>query len=154
MPQVTAPTGGWEEGTLADYLGLPTKVEGISVSALPGRAYGLIYNEWFRNQNITQPTLVEVTDATTTGKNDGSATNDSAITLAKPLKAAKVFDYYTGALPEPQKGEPITIPLGGTAPVRLYKDNKLTEEAKSTYGYIGKNPLGGEQYTMLTAQLR
>ncbi|MCE7766431.1 phage capsid protein [Pseudomonas putida] len=123
VPQVTAPKGGWEEGTLADYLGLPTKVEGISVSALPGRAYGLIYNEWFRNQNVTQPTLVEVTDATTTGKNDGSATNDSAITLAKPLKAAKVFDYYTGALPEPQKGEPITIPLGDTAKIYAYEEN-------------------------------
>lgn len=125
VPQVTAPAGGWEEGTLADYLGLPTKVEGISVSALPGRAYGLIYNEWFRNQNVTQPTLVEVTDATTTGKNDGSATNDSAITLAKPLKAAKVFDYYTGALPEPQKGEPITLPLTGSAKLVLYKEADL-----------------------------
>ena len=123
VPQVTAPADGWEEGTLADYLGLPTKIKGISVSALPGRAYGLIYNEWFRNQNVTQPTLVEVTDATTTGKNDGSATNDSAITLAKPLKAAKVFDYYTGALPEPQKGEPITIPLGDTANIYAYEKN-------------------------------
>ena len=132
VPQVTAPTGGWEEGTLADYLGLPTKVEGISVSALPGRAYGLIYNEWFRNQNVTQPTLVEVTDATTTGKNDGSATNDSAITLAKPLKAAKVFDYYTGALPEPQKGEPITIPLNGSARLRVYKDQELTDVIDGT----------------------
>lgn len=123
VPQVTAPQGGWAEGTLADYLGLPTKVENISVSALPGRAYGLIYNEWFRNQNVTQPTLVEVTDATTTGKNDGSATNDSAITLAKPLKAAKVFDYYTGALPEPQKGEPIELPLGGDAMIKMYGKN-------------------------------
>lgn len=127
VPQVTAPKDGWAEGTLADYLGLPTKVKGISVSALPGRAYGLIYNEWFRNQNVTQPTLVEVTDATTTGKNDGSTTNDSAITLAKPLKAAKVFDYYTGALPEPQKGEPITIPLGGNANVLMYSDKELTK---------------------------
>lgn len=123
VPQVKAPETGWDEGTLADYMGLPTKVPGISVSALPGRAYGLIYNEWFRNQNVTQPTLVEVTDATTTGKNDGSTTNDSAITLAKPLKAAKVFDYYTGALPEPQKGEPIAIPLGGLAPVKGYTDS-------------------------------
>ena len=49
-----------------------------------------------------------------------SKTNDSAITLAKPLKAAKVFDYYTGALPEPQKGEPITLPLAGTAPIKAY----------------------------------
>lgn len=126
IPQVTAPANGWEEGTLADYLGLPTKVKGISVSALPGRAYGLIYNEWFRNQNVTQPTLVEVTDATTTGKNDGSKTNDSAITLAKPLKAAKVFDYYTGALPEPQKGEPITIPLTGNASIKPYESDLKT----------------------------
>lgn len=130
IPQVTAPTEGWEEGTLADYFGLPTKVKGLSVSALPGRAYGLIYNEWFRNQNVTQPTLVEVTDATTTGKNDGSKTNDSAITLAKPLKAAKVFDYYTGALPEPQKGEPIRLPLSGNAAVYMYQDTKL--QAKGT----------------------
>lgn len=131
IPQVTAPAEGWEEGTLADYLGLPTKVKGLSVSALPGRAYGLIYNEWFRNQNVTQPTLVEVTDATTTGKNDGSKTNDSAITLAKPLKAAKVFDYYTGALPEPQKGEPITIPLSGNAPIKTYLDKEMTKPATS-----------------------
>lgn len=137
VPQVTAPAGGWEEGTLADYLGLPTKVKGISVSALPGRAYGLIYNEWFRNQNVTQPTLVEVTDATTTGKNDGSATNDSAITLAKPLKAAKVFDYYTGALPEPQKGEPITIPLTGDAKIKMYDDRGLTEPFKKSINFVG-----------------
>lgn len=144
VPQVTAPAGGWEEGTLADYLGLPTKVEGISVSALPGRAYGLIYNEWFRNQNVTQPTLVEVTDATTTGKNDGSATNDSAITLAKPLKAAKVFDYYTGALPEPQKGEPISIPLGNFAPIKL-RNSETGEEADiaTVVGINGTISLGG-----------
>lgn len=146
IPQVTAPTGGWAEGTLADYLGLPTKVEGISVSALPGRAYGLIYNEWFRNQNITQPTLVEVTDATTTGKNDGSATNDSAITLAKPLKAAKVFDYYTGALPEPQKGEPIAIPIaGGAAPIFVYNNAKLEKKWESSDNWVSYNRIVGTQ---------
>lgn len=156
VPQVTAPAGGWEEGTLADYLGLPTKVEGISVNALPGRAYGLIYNEWFRNQNVTQPTLVEVTDAATTGKNDGSATNDSAITLAKPLKAAKVFDYYTGALPEPQKGEPISIPLGSYAPVGLRNSETGQEEEITTIVGInntislGANPGIGRPVEMVT----
>lgn len=153
IPQVTAPAGGWTEGTLADYLGLPTKVEGISVSALPGRAYGLIYNEWFRNQNVTQPTLVEVTDATTTGKNDGSATNDSAITLAKPLKAAKVFDYYTGALPEPQKGEPIQLPMAGNAELKLYtlneneeiKWSKPSSTAATLSGFTEILKINGEQ---------
>lgn len=167
VPQVTAPTGGWAEGTLADYLGLPTKVEGISVSALPGRAYGLIYNEWFRNQNVTQPTLVEVTDATTTGKNNGSATNDSAITLAKPLKAAKVFDYYTGALPEPQKGEPITIPMGGNANILMYSDKELTKPIwynggfqppgwSETSGYVPQDniraPIIGSNATLSNAE--
>lgn len=145
VPQVTAPTGGWEEGTLADYLGLPTKVEGISVSALPGRAYGLIYNEWFRNQNVTQPTLVEVTDATTTGKNDGSTTNDSAITLAKPLKAAKVFDYYTGALPEPQKGEPITLPMNGNAAIKPY--DPATDKELGWMGTDNQHPLSDLQFS-------
>lgn len=139
VPQVTAPADGWEEGTLADYLGLPTKIKDISVSALPGRAYGLIYNEWFRNQNVTQPTLVEVTDATTTGKNDGSATNDSAITLAKPLKAAKVFDYYTGALPEPQKGEPITLPMNGNATIKPY--DLLTDKELGWHGTDNQHPV-------------
>lgn len=147
VPQVTAPTGGWEEGTLADYLGLPTKVGGISVSALPGRAYGLIYNEWFRNQNVTQPTLVEVTDATTTGKNDGSATNDSAITLAKPLKAAKVFDYYTGALPEPQKGEPITIPMQGNAKLLLFNEPSLETVYSQEGGYTTNTWTGAVTWT-------
>lgn len=145
VPQVTAPTGGWEEGTLADYLGLPTKVEGISVSALPGRAYGLIYNEWFRNQNVTQPTLVEVTDATTTGKNDGSTTNDSAITLAKPLKAAKVFDYYTGALPEPQKGEPITLPMNGNAAIKPY--DMVTDKELGWQGTDNQHPVTDFQFS-------
>lgn len=145
VPQVTAPTGGWTEGTLADYLGLPTKVEGISVSALPGRAYGLIYNEWFRNQNVTQPTLVEVTDATTTGKNDGSATNDSAITLAKPLKAAKVFDYYTGALPEPQKGEPITLPMNGNATIKPY--DLVTNKELGWQGTDDQHPVSNFQFS-------
>jgi hypothetical protein len=152
VPQVTAPTGGWAEGTLADYLGLPTKVEGISVSALPGRAYGLIYNEWFRNQNVTQPTLVEVTDATTTGKNDGSATNDSAITLAKPLKAAKVFDYYTGALPEPQKGEPIAIPLGaGGVPLAVYSDKELKKISWDSLRFGNRFNIGDEGWESINA---
>ena len=157
IPQVTAPTGGWAEGTLADYFGLPTKVQGLSVSALPGRCYGLIYNEWFRNQNVTQPTLVEVTDATTTGKNDGSTTNDSAITLAKPLKAAKVFDYYTGALPEPQKGEPINLPLGGSANVLAMNNDGTPDNTKnyfrgtgsSSYAYGKNDKIGGQNvYTI------
>ena len=51
IPQVTSPSGGWNVGTIADYMGIPTGVANLSVSALPFRAYALIYNEWYRDQN-------------------------------------------------------------------------------------------------------
>lgn len=114
---------GWDTGTIADYMGIPTKVTNISVNALPFRAYGMIWNEFFRNQNTTAPTLVEVNDSDEEGSNDGSTDNKQAIKGGKPLKAEKWFDYFTGSLPAPQKGEPITLPLTGNAPVRLYKDD-------------------------------
>ncbi len=116
VPQVTAPAGGWAELSLADHMGIPTKVDNISVNALPFRAYGLIYNEFFRNQNLTNPTQVEVTDANIAGKNpnDVKNSNDWAITGAKCLKSAKFFDYFTGALPQPQKGEPVEINLASS----------------------------------------
>ena len=55
IPQVTSPEGGWQVGTIADYMGIPTGVPNISVSALPFRAYALIVNDWFRDQNLTDP---------------------------------------------------------------------------------------------------
>lgn len=116
VPQVKAPTGGWAELSLADHFGIPTKVNNLSVNALPFRAYGMIWNEFFRNQNTTNPTQVEVDDKNINGKNpdEVTASNDWAITGAKPLKVAKLFDYYTGALPEPQKGEPVEISLASS----------------------------------------
>lgn len=116
VPQVTAPAKGWEELSLADHMGIPTKVPNISVNALPFRAYGLIYNEFFRNQNLTNPTQVEIDDANIQGKNpeDVKSTNDWAITGAKCLKSTKQFDYFTGALPQPQKGEPVEISLASS----------------------------------------
>ncbi|ALS03636.1 VP1 [Gokushovirus WZ-2015a] len=128
VPQVTAPAGGWAELSLADHFGIPTKVDNISVNALPFRAYGLIYNEFFRNQNLTNPTQVEVNDANITGKNPDDVTNsnDWAITGAKCLKSAKFFDYFTGALPQPQKGEPVEIGATGGVPLAVYSDAKLT----------------------------
>lgn len=123
VPQLTSPANtGWTEGTLADYMGIPTKIKDISVNALPFRAYGMIWNEFFRNQNTTAPTLVETGDANTAGSNDGTTDNKQAIEGGKPLKAEKYFDYFTGALPAPQKGEPVRLPMTGNAPIKGYKD--------------------------------
>ena len=58
IPQITAPAGGWQVGTLADYFGVPTGVSGLSVSALPFRAYAHIMNEWLRDENLQDPLVV------------------------------------------------------------------------------------------------
>lgn len=116
IPQVQAPTGGWLKGSIADYMGIPTKVEGISISALPFRAYALIWNEWFRDQNLKDPCLINMDETTVTGSNGKNYITDVQLG-GMPAKAAKYHDYFTSALPEPQKGPPVMLPLGTMAPV-------------------------------------
>lgn len=110
MPQITAPFGGWSVGTIADYFGIPTGVSGLSVSALPFRAYALIMNEWFRDQNLQDPLVVPVDDSTVQGVNTDTFVTDVA-KGGKPFIAAKYHDYFTSALPAPQKGPDVTIPI-------------------------------------------
>lgn len=119
VPQLTAPaTSGWSIGTLADYFGIPTGVPNLSVNALPFRAYALIMNEWFRDENLSDPLSVPVDDATVVGVNTGNYITDVA-KGGLPFKAAKYHDYFTSCLPAPQKGPDVTIPVAdiGNAPV-------------------------------------
>lgn len=111
IPQVKAPSGGWQVGSIADYLGVPTGVSNLSVSALPFRAYALICNEWFRDENLTDPLNIPINDTNIDGSNGGNYINDVA-KGGKPFKAAKYHDYFTSALPAPQKGPSVTLSLG------------------------------------------
>lgn len=121
IPQVKAPaTTGWTKGSLADYMGFPTGVTGYKASALPFRAYALIYNEWFRDQNLKNPCYISMGDADTTGVDILDANYDYVTDTecgAAPVKAAKMHDYFTSCLPEAQKGPAVSIPLGQNAPV-------------------------------------
>jgi hypothetical protein len=131
MPQITSPAGtGWDVGTLADYFGIPTGVAGLSVSALPFRAYALIMNEWFRDQNLQDPLVVPTDDSTVAGVNTGTTVTDVA-KGGKPFIASKYHDYFTSALPSPQKGPDVLIPAAtaGEYPV-------VTRDAQAVSGTV------------------
>lgn len=136
-PITTAPEGGWNVGTLADYFGIPTGVSDLKVNSLPFRAYAKVWNEWFRDENLQQPVTQSMDDTTTTGVNTGTKLSD-AEAGGMPLKVCKYKDYFTSCLPSPQKAtEPVTIPLTGNAPIKGYKDegrtNPVTGEANTFY---------------------
>lgn len=118
VPQIIAPSGGWEIGTIADYFGIPTGVEGISVSALPFRCYAKIVNDWFRDENLVDPAVLTTGDATIGGSN--ALGLDKYELGGKPFVAAKLHDYFTSSLPSPLKGNPVTIPVSNvTVPIDI-----------------------------------
>ena len=112
IPKVVSGTGGFAVNSISDYMGLPTvgqvtAGQTITVSALWHRAYNLIWNEWFRSEDLQNSVAV--------------ATNDGPDPLANYtlLKRGKRHDYFTACLPWPQKGgTAVTIPLGTSAPVK------------------------------------
>ena len=132
-PVTTAPTGGWNVGTLADYFGIPTGVSGLKVNSLPFRAYCKVWNEWFRDENLQQPVTQSMDDTTTAGVNTGTNLSD-AEAGGLPLKVCKYKDYFTSCLPSPQKSaEPVRLPMVGNAPIKLYYPGKeLTKETRAT----------------------
>lgn len=116
IPQIEAPAGGWAKGTIADYMGIPTGVENISVSALPFRCYAKIWNDWFRSEAVDDPCLINLDDTTITGSN-GTTYESDVQKGGMPAKVNRFSDYFSSALPQPQKGAPVMMPLGNVAPV-------------------------------------
>lgn len=126
------------EGSILDYMGVPTKVEAnFSVNALPIRAYVMIWNEFFRDENVDNAAVFIRDDRNVTysdNKNDDDIDEvlKEAITGGRCLPVNKFHDYFTSCLPYPQRGPEVTLPMEGNAPVGMYKNIELSE-----YGTTG-----------------
>ena len=131
---------------MADYFGYPTGVAGYKADAMPFRAYALIYNEWFRDENLCNPLYIHMGDADITGIDITDANLDPITDIEKGAccaKAAKYADYFTMALPNAQKGPAVKIPLGNEAPVI-----GTTPTAQPGSSYSTDTPLVGSHLGM------
>lgn len=105
VPTITSALSGFGPSSVFDYLGLPTKTPRIKIIALPFRAINLIYNEWFRDENLIDSLEVPTGD----GPDD-----ETIYTLQR---RGKRYDYFTSCLPWPQKGPAVCLPLDRTADI-------------------------------------
>lgn len=133
FPTIKSPTGtGFEVGSIADYFGLPTGIPNLEVRAEPFRAYNLIYNEWFRDENLQESLPFTKADS-------------DQYSNYKLVRRGKRHDYFTSALPWPQKGPGVELPFGGTAPVFSY-GNDITSPLTGKGGLYNTNVSGGYNY--------
>lgn len=136
---------GSEGASLMNHFGIPSVLtsSGLTVSDLPNRAYRLIWNEFFRDENLQSPVAVYTDDSDRSmSKSVGGYGN----TL---LKVCKHHDYFTSCLPAPQKGAPVDLPLGSSAPVLVGStlNSEVLDSSNNLvplYYHMSSPPTGGD----------
>lgn len=132
VPVVNSGTDGFQKGSVADYMGIPTKVPNLEINAMPFRMYALIYNQYFRSEAINEFAYLPKGDATVNIDDYLSeGANQNAFAGLELLPVAKYFDYFTSCLPEPQRGEASTLPIDFP---ELQSDGLMTFKYQSTIG--------------------
>lgn len=137
VPKTIAPEGGWQKGSIASYLGARINTDKIWIDSHYLRAYALIYNEWFRSENVSEPAEVSTGDADSTGTNGTDYVVDIQLG-GMPAKAVKFADYFTRSLPSPQKGPDVLLPLGSI------EGNVIGIESPGYEGYPTQEALVGK----------
>ena len=129
----TNETGLPYEGSILDYMGVPTKVKGnFKVNALPIRAYVKIWNEFFRDENVGNAAVVKTDDADLAYEDSSSDEINLVLNVAykggRCLPVNKFHDYFTSCLPYPQRAPAVTLPMQGNAMIKGFGDLKLKEQ--------------------------
>lgn len=124
IPEIINRTG-FGENTIANYMGVPTKKQQTTINSLPIKAYCLIWNEFWRDQNVMTPVYINKGDYTLETTEETDYITEAQKGNIEPLPVSKFHDYFTSALPAPQKGQPVEIGLAGNAPVM----GKISESA-------------------------
>lgn len=155
MPVLASPTGGYAKGTIADYMGIPVGVEfpataPFAPSSIPFAAYAMIWNDFFRDQNVDDPVVVTNNPVATRTGSNGSGLGDAELG-GMPLPANKFHDIFTSCLPQPQKGPAVNIPATGQIPVLAYGEHGFGSIGpnSSTVPMVLRSPDNNTAYTSI-----
>lgn len=148
----TATSGTIASKSVGDYLGLPVGTIPAGVNILPFRAFALIYDEWFRDENLCEPMLIQK-GVRTVSENYNNNEWGPGNYFGKLPKVAKFHDLFTSCLPSTQKGKDVTVPLGNLAKVVPMGDPYTQSDVAKYFFPWTKGELGIEMDTFNNVQL-